>query len=114
MEKTKYIVKGLGAFLAGAGLIVALGYGLITIGKALGLEAEHITGGVVMIIAVGMIVFWLSEDYEMKKRHKSLNKQELQCKVWKECAKHKARRLAVKGNGKPKSLLDIQGGPGRR
>ena len=26
----------------------------------------------------------------------------------------KAHRLAVKGNGKPKSLLDIQGGPGRR
>jgi hypothetical protein len=76
MEKAKYIVKGLGAVLAGASLIVALVYGLVTIGKVLGLEAEHVTGGVVIIIAIGMMVFWLSEDYEMKKRHKykSLNK----------------------------------------
>jgi hypothetical protein len=74
MEKAKYIVKGLGAVLAGASLIVALVYGLVTIGKVLGLEAEHVTGGVVIIIAIGMMVFWLSEDYEMKKRHKSLDK----------------------------------------
>jgi len=74
MEKTKYIVKGLGAVLAGASLIVALVYGLVTIGKVLGLEAEHVTGGVVIIIAIGMMVFWLSEDYEMKNRHKSLDK----------------------------------------
>jgi hypothetical protein len=74
MEKAKYIVKGLGAVLAGASLIVALVYGLVTIGKVLGLEAEHVTGGVVVIIAIGMMVFWLSEDYEMKKRHKSLDK----------------------------------------
>jgi hypothetical protein len=74
MEKAKYIVKGLGAVLAGASLIVALVYGLVTIGKASGLEAEHVTGGVVIIIAIGMMVFWLSEDYEMKKRHKSLDK----------------------------------------
>ena len=74
MEKAKYIVKGLGAVLAGASLIVALGYGLVITGKVLGLEAEHVTGGVVIIIAIGMMVFWLSEDYEMKKRHKSLDK----------------------------------------
>ena len=88
MEKAKYIVsrlglialgtsaivKGLGAVLAGASLIVALVYGLVTIGKVLGLEAEHVTGGVVIIIAIGMMVFWLSEDYEMKNRHKSLDK----------------------------------------
>ena len=49
-------------------------YGLVTIGKVLGIEAEHVTGGVVIIIAIGMMVFWLSEDYEMKKRHKSLDK----------------------------------------
>ena len=67
MEKVKYIVKGLGAVLAGVGLMLAIGYGLITIGKALGLEAEHVTGGVIAIIALGMMVFWLSEDYELKK-----------------------------------------------
>ena len=67
MEKAKYIVKGLGAVLAGVGLMLALGYGLVAIGKLLGLEAEHVTGGVVVLIALGMMVFWLSEDYELKK-----------------------------------------------
>tara|TARA_E500000331_G_C16806739_1_gene519004 strand:- start:167 stop:382 length:216 start_codon:yes stop_codon:yes gene_type:complete len=67
MEKVKYIVKGLGAVLAGVGIMLALGYGLVTIGKLLGLEAEHVTGGVVVLIALGMMVFWLSEDYELKK-----------------------------------------------
>ena len=67
MEKVKYIVKGLGAVLAGVGLMLALGYGLVTIGKLLGLEAEHVTGAVVVLIALGMMVFWLSEDYELKK-----------------------------------------------
>ena len=67
MEKAKYIVKGLGAVLAGVGLMLAIGYGLITIGKALGLEAEHVTGAVIAIIALGMMIFWLSEDYELKK-----------------------------------------------
>ncbi|MDC0863001.1 hypothetical protein OAP74_00845 [bacterium] len=67
MEKVKYIVKGLGAVLAGVGLMLALGYGLVAIGKLLGLEAEHVTGGVVVLIALGMMVFWLSEDYELKK-----------------------------------------------
>ena len=67
MEKVKYIVKGLGAVLAGVGLMLALGYGLVTIGKLLGLEAEHVTGAVVVVIALGMMVFWLSEDYELKK-----------------------------------------------
>jgi high-affinity Fe2+/Pb2+ permease len=67
MEKVKYIVKGLGAVLAGVGLMLALGYGLVAIGKAFGLEAEHVTGGVVVLIALGMMVFWLSEDYELKK-----------------------------------------------
>ena len=50
MEKVKYIVKGLGAVLAGVGLMLALGYGLVAIGKLLGLEAEHVTGGVVVLI----------------------------------------------------------------
>jgi len=67
MEKAKYIVKGLGAVLAGVGVMLALGYGLVAIGKLLGLEAEHVTGGVVVLIALGMMVFWLSEDYELKK-----------------------------------------------
>ena len=67
MEKVKYIVKGLGAVLAGVGLMLALGYGLVAIGKLLGLEEEHVTGGVVVLIALGMMVFWLSEDYELKK-----------------------------------------------
>ena len=67
MEKVKYIVKGLGAVLAGVGIMLALGYGLVAIGKLLVLEAEHVTGGVVVLIALGMMVFWLSEDYELKK-----------------------------------------------
>jgi len=67
MEKVKYIVKGLGAVLAGVGIMLALGYGLVAIGKLLGLEAEHVTGAVVVLIALGMMVFWLSEDYELKK-----------------------------------------------
>lgn len=67
MEKVKYIVKGLGAVFAGVGIMLALGYGLVTIGRAFGLEAEHVTGGVVVLIMLGMMVFWLSEDYELKK-----------------------------------------------
>ena len=67
MEKVKYIVKGLAAVFAGVGIMLALGYGLVTIGRAFGLEAEHVTGAVVVLIALGMMVFWLSEDYELKK-----------------------------------------------
>lgn len=67
MEKVKYIVKGLAAVFAGVGIMLALGYGLVTIGRAFGLEAEHVTGGVVVLIMLGMMVFWLSEDYELKK-----------------------------------------------
>ena len=67
MEKVKYIVKGLAAVFAGVGVMLALGYGLVTIGRAFGLEAEHVTGGVVVLIMLGMMVFWLSEDYELKK-----------------------------------------------
>ena len=60
MEKVKYIVKGLAAVFAGVGIMLALGYGLVTIGRAFGLEAEHVTGGVVVLIALGMMVFWLT------------------------------------------------------
>ena len=67
MEKAKYIIKGLSAVLAGVGVMLALGYGLITIGQAYGFDSEHITAIAIAIIALGMMVFWLSEDYELKK-----------------------------------------------
>ena len=67
MEKIKYIVKGLGAILFGAGAVVALMYGVVKGIQQFGLQSDHVTGALVICIVIGMIVFWLSEDYDIKK-----------------------------------------------
>ena len=67
MEKTKYIVTRLAIIAGSVVLLGAVMYGLGIAVKALGIEPEHIIAGLIGIIAVGMMVFWLAEDYELQK-----------------------------------------------
>jgi hypothetical protein len=67
MEKTKYIVTRLAIIAGSVVLLGAVMYGLGIAGRALGIEPEHIIAGLIGIIAVGMMVFWLAEDYELQK-----------------------------------------------
>tara|TARA_B100000424_G_scaffold255307_1_gene234152 strand:+ start:138 stop:356 length:219 start_codon:yes stop_codon:yes gene_type:complete len=67
MEKTKYIVVRLAIIAVATVIFGAVLYGLGIIGKALGIEPQHIVGGLIGIIALGMMIFWLSEDYDLQK-----------------------------------------------
>ena len=67
MEKAKYIVSRLAVIAIASVLFGAFMYGLKIAGAAIGLESQHVIGGLIVTIAVGMMVYWLSEDYELKK-----------------------------------------------
>ena len=67
MEKTKYIVSRLAVIAVATMLFAAFMYGLGMIGKAFGIEPQHIVSGLIVTIALGMMIFWLSEDYDLKK-----------------------------------------------
>ena len=67
MEKAKYIVSRLAVIAIASVLFGAFMYGLKIAGAIIGLESQHVIGGLIVTIAVGMMVYWLSEDYELKK-----------------------------------------------
>ena len=67
MEKTKYIVSRLAIIAIATVIFGAIMYGLGMVGKALGIEPQHIVSGLIVTIALGMMIFWLSEDYDLKK-----------------------------------------------
>lgn len=67
MEKTKYIVSRLAIIAVATVIFGAIMYGLGMVGKALGIEPQHIVSGLIVTIALGMMIFWLSEDYDLKK-----------------------------------------------
>ena len=67
MEKTKYIVSRLAIIAVATVIFGAIMYGLGMVGKALGIEPQHIVSGLIVTIALGMMIFWLSEDYDLQK-----------------------------------------------
>ena len=67
MDKAKYIVKRLTIIAVATVIFGAIMYGLGLLGKSLGIEPQHIVSGLIVTIALGMMIFWLSEDYELQK-----------------------------------------------
>ena len=49
-------------------------YAIGMLGKSIGLDPIHIVYGILSIFLFGMLVFWLGEGYEIKKRYESLDK----------------------------------------
>jgi hypothetical protein len=49
-------------------------YAIGILGRNIGLDPIHIVYGIIGIFTFGMLVFWLGEGYEIKKRYESLDK----------------------------------------
>ena len=67
MEKTKYIAFRLAVIAAASVLFGIVMYALKIAGTYIGLESEHVIGGLIVAIALGIMIYWLSEDYELQK-----------------------------------------------
>ncbi len=74
MEKAKYILSRLGLIALGTSALAATVYAIGILGKSIGLDPIHIVYGILSIFLFGMLVFWLGEGYEIKKRYESLDK----------------------------------------
>jgi hypothetical protein len=74
MEKAKYIVSRLGLIALGTSALAATVYAIGILGRNIGLDPIHIVYGILSIFLFGMLVFWLGEGYEIKKRYESLDK----------------------------------------
>ena len=74
MEKAKYIVSKLGLIALCTSALAATVYAIGMLGKSIGLDPVHIVYGIIVIFTFGMLVFWLGEGYEIKKRYESLDK----------------------------------------
>ena len=67
MEKTKYIAFRLAVIAAASVLFGIVMYGLKVAGTYFGLDTQHIVGGLIVAVALGIMIYWLSEDYELQK-----------------------------------------------
>ena len=74
MEKTKYIVSRLVLIALATVAFVIICKGIAIIGKDFGMDPIHIVYGIISMFTFGMLVFWLGEGYEIKKRYESLDK----------------------------------------
>ncbi len=74
MEKAKYILSRLGLIALGTSAFAATIYAIGMLGRGIGLEPIHVVYGIIGIFTFGMLVFWLGEGYEIKKRYESLDK----------------------------------------
>jgi hypothetical protein len=67
MEKTKYIVSRLAIIAIATAVILASVRGLIYIANTYGFEAQQVVTGFGIAACFGMLVWWLSESYELNK-----------------------------------------------
>ena len=67
MEKTKYIVSRLALIAFGTAVVLAAIRGLIYIANTYGFEAQQVVTGFGIVACFGMLVWWLSESYELNK-----------------------------------------------
>ena len=74
MEKTKYILSRLLLIAICTSAFAATVYAIGILGRNIGLDPIHIVYGIIGIFTFGMLVFWLGEGYEIKKRYESLDK----------------------------------------
>ena len=74
MEKTKYILSRLLLIAICTSAFAATVYAIGILGRNIGLDPIHIVYGILSIFLFGMLVFWLGEGYEIKKRYESLDK----------------------------------------
>ena len=74
MEKTKYIVSRLVLIALATVAFVIICKGLAIIANNFGFEPQHIVSGIGITLCFGMLVYWLGEGYEIKKRYESLDK----------------------------------------
>ena len=66
MEKFKYIVSRLALILGGAGGLLLSVYALGTIAASFGIAPVFVAYGLMAVIVIGMLIFWLAESYEIK------------------------------------------------
>ena len=74
MEKTKYILSRLLLIAICTSAFAATVYAIGILGRNIGLDPIHIVYGIIGIFTFGMLVYWLGEGYEIKKRYESLDK----------------------------------------
>jgi len=67
MEKTKYIVSRLAIIAIATAVILASVRGLIYIANTYGFEPQQVVTGFGIAACFGMLVWWLSESYELNK-----------------------------------------------
>ena len=71
MEKTLYIVTRLALIAIFTTAVALTAYAIGIIGKAYGMEPNHIVAVIIGTMVTGMLIFWLAGDYDLKKLHDS-------------------------------------------
>ena len=67
MEKTKYIVSRLALIAIATSIVLATVRGLVYIANTYGFETQQVVAGFGIAACFGMLVWWLSESYELNK-----------------------------------------------
>ena len=67
MEKTKYIVSRLALIAIATSVVFATVRGLVYIANTYGFEPQQVVAGFGIAACFGMLVWWLSESYELNK-----------------------------------------------
>ena len=67
MEKTKYIVSRLALIAIATSIVLATVRGLVYIANTYGFEPQQVVAGFGIAACFGMLVWWLSESYELNK-----------------------------------------------
>jgi len=71
MEKTLYIVSRLALIAIFTAAVAMTVYAIGIIGKAYGMEPNHIVVAIIGTMVTAMLAFWLAGDYDLKKLHDS-------------------------------------------
>ena len=67
MKKTKYIVSRLALIAIATSIVLAAVRGLVYIANTYGFEPQQVVAGFGIAACFGMLVWWLSESYELNK-----------------------------------------------
>lgn len=67
MEKVKYIVSRLALLVIASVAFSMTVYAIGIIGKSFGIDEQYMVYAIIGTIALGMVIFWLSESYELNK-----------------------------------------------
>ena len=70
MEKTKYIVSRLAIIAFATATILAAVRGIVYVANTYGIDTQHIVSAIGITACLGMLIWWLSESYELNKLKK--------------------------------------------